>query len=148
VSQPTTVVATTPAPSGDTGTAFAAGAATVVAATAAEQAQQAELTAESARRTADGVAERIDESAENLHRRISDLQATVEALQDTVAGLVTVAVVDAAEGAVVDDPNVPDVVVAGGDVVVDDAGAQADAPKPAKAKRERGFGSDRWFGSR
>lgn len=129
---------------GDAGTAFAAGAATVVAAQASEDAQHAEAVAERATHDAESAARLAGEAASDA----SGLAARVEALEGLVRGLVATTaevVEELVEAGAGPDTGEPPVVV---DAVHVEAPASVAEDQAVKHKPKRTFGSRAWFGTR
>lgn len=144
MAQPVTVVAGSGDTGADTSTAFAAGAATVVAAQAAETAD----TAAAAAVAAADAAQSAQATAYATQDQVSELRAEMNAMADRFMASFGELVELVTEEVPAGDGVAPEVIVntGDGDVAGGDQGdGQAAKPKP---KRERKFGSDAWFGDR
>jgi hypothetical protein len=150
MAQPVIVATGEPADSGgDAATAFAAGAATVVAAQAAEVSDAAIEAAVDATQAA-GEAAR---SADDAWSRASEALDAVAQLEAKVTDLVgdLVAIANGTLGPVEADDGAPEVVVSGDGnqvKVADVDGGETDTKKGKRKKGDGKFGSSWWFGDR
>ena len=132
---------------GDAATAFAAGAATVVAAQAAETSEAAVDAAVDAAQSAESAAR----SADDAWSRAGDALAAVELLEAKVTELVgdLVAIANGTAAPMDVDDGAPEVIVSGqGNTTTVETEAEPATTTPKKGKKAKGFGWDAWFGSR
>jgi hypothetical protein len=134
----------------DASTAFVAGATAVVAgqaaetaAAAAETAADAEATADAARETAWDAREAVSELAARVTGIESAMLEAIGDLTDLISGDV-----DGQGAPAVDDGAPEKVTVKAVEVTAEKGEGSEDKPAAPAPKKDRGFGSDWWFGSK
>lgn len=137
MAQPVVVVPAAAGTDGGTDAAFAAGAATVIAAQAAETAEVAAEVATDAARTADEAAHHVFDARAAVEELRAEMVAGFETLQESMVGLLA-AVTEEVEDAI--DGQAPE--------VVEPAATDTSDSEKEKDAKPRKRGGDPWWGSR